>query len=296
MRDILFKVSDKNLSGMITELNQQGLQIHPEWEIQGDRYYLKEGNIGGAIYGLNNGQKMDPTQLGSAIIEYILDFNQYTENVNKEIDKIIVSGGNTDLSALENSEGTEHTSSMAHSIVAFLKSCGLTADDMKFIEKKKFQLYVQGYSTYMVPNQKKPLYKNVLFLSCPEFSQLVTDFRELNSAATAEGEREALYDCAIQLLKSILGDKTKSELENMPMREVMEKISGLPSKSEFLQNVRLVDIKDPGAFRETEFRGWVQQITKKLDDLDKIYFDEKFPRRFMSNGKPYFWIDEDLLP
>lgn len=297
MRDILYQVSDKNLSGMVTELEQQGLPIHPRWEKLGDTYYLREGNIGGAIYGLSNSQKMDPSRLGSAIIDYIRDFNQYTENVNKEIDKIIIAGGNTDLSALENSEEIKHTSSMAHSIVAFLKSCGLTAEDMKFIEKKKFQLYVQGYSTYIVPNQMKPLYKNVLFLSYPEFSQLLTDLRELNNAATAADERDALYDWAMQLLKSYLGTgKSKSELENMPMKVVMEKLSGLPSKSKFLKNVKLVDIKDPGAFPDAEFRNWVQQITKTLGDLEAIYFDEKFPRRFMSNGKPYFWIDEDLLP
>jgi len=79
---------------------------------------------------------------------------------------------------------------------------------------------------------------------------------------------------------------------------INEMVFGLPGTSDFLKDVKLVDITDPLRFPDRDLRRYVEGIQKKLGELrmitdtpeDKVHFV------FRSNEITYYWIAEDLIP
>jgi hypothetical protein len=77
------------------------------------------------------------------------------------------------------------------------------------------------------------------------------------------------------------------------MEEVNEKVFGLPGSSPLLRGLKLAQIHDLPA---DKFQKYLSNIRSKRQKLLDIMEEKDYKFSFLSYGRRYYWIDEDLLP
>jgi len=276
----------------------------PAWEITrwrniGDMHKLKYGASGGFIVDIDKGKSLKPRVLADGIVEYVSTLKHnyeflseiiYDLEAGKEVDFIAI-----DESTPSSGEFKEFSSPMAAGVLSFLKSCGIAANRLKH---KKFQLYMEAYSSYYVEGQQSPLFKKVLFFSYRELNHLLQTLSALDGAWTATRERKAMQKVAYEILRDMSGDQTEN-LQQLTIQDLNAMIWGLPPNvSRLLNEVRIEDITDRNAFPDEQFIIWRDKLCEAYERLEAMFFDEDavFENYFLSRGNRFFWIDADMIP
>jgi hypothetical protein len=78
-------------------------------------------------------------------------------------------------------------------------------------------------------------------------------------------------------------------LKTMSLAEAQRRITGSPSATSILNEIRIKDLSDNKIVSDKELDGLILYFKSKKEELDKA-------EKFESNGQTYYWIDRRLLP
>ncbi len=78
-------------------------------------------------------------------------------------------------------------------------------------------------------------------------------------------------------------------LRSMSLAEAQRRITGSPSATPVLNEIKIKDLMDDKIVSNKELEDLILYFKSKKDELNKA-------EKFESNGQAYFWVDRRLLP
>lgn len=273
----------------------------PYWDDSNQpSYILKGGTYYGRVFGLNQGQKLNPNNLASKIEDFIGYINQRNDQLIAAIEEIKNGGAFSNVNQTQQGKGSkfkDFASPLASGIIEFLKQSGLTEDQIKIAQTEKYQVYLRASTTLTVKGMKHPLFKKVLFLSRRELGKLLDTMYDLADQTSGQGLREALVKNWKRIIQSVEGGITDAQLENMSMEKLNKLVMGIPPSSEFIRNLTLKELLDPSKIDDTKIGAYFEEIDTKAKKLSRIFnTDSEYKYSFRSNEVRYFWIPVEMLP
>ncbi|MEM7657433.1 MAG: type VI secretion system protein TssR domain-containing protein [Bacteroidota bacterium] len=247
------------------------------------------------------GTKQAPTNLQREVEQIVQVSIRHTDQFLQSVENVVVQGNAvSDVTmALDQTpeSQSQYVSAFAPAIMLYLsQTLGLSQEQLKQIAGKNYQLFMPAYAPLQVSGMNKPLFQYVLFLTRKELSTLNRDLSKLVDASNNSEARRAMKDAWISLLEAHIGGVDRSEMEEMSMEEVGDKVFGIPATSSLLANRKLKDLEDRSVVSDAEFRTYVNDIRDKLRDLERIFNANNYKYSFMSNDQAYYWIEQALLP
>ena len=121
-------------------------------------------------------------------------------------------------------------------------------------------------------------------------------YATLLQADNVNTQRQLLQEAWVETLEKHLGKFSRTDLVNMTLEEINERVFGVPYSSPILKNVRLRDLTDPKIVDSKKYAYYLNSIKEKLDTLKRIFMQGDYKYAFWSNEVEYYWIDGDLLP
>jgi hypothetical protein len=264
-----------------------------------------QGAMAGAIRSCPKNSKLDPAYL-SREIEKIIDMTgQHLNKILGGAEQMFNDGASME-SVVKNLEQGElnreapsenqYVSSFTPAILLYLANSGLGPEEINMVTSQSFQMFIPAYAPLKREGQQYPLFNPVLFLSRRELSDLISQIDQFLDAPTNEARRKKMQEAWVELLRAHVGNLATSELEEMTMEEISERVFGLPSTSELIKDVRLRDLADKRKFPDETFNRYDQEMRAKKSKLERIFNQNNYPYSFQSNDISYYWIEQDLLP
>ena len=141
-----------------------------------------------------------------------------------------------------------------------------------------------------------PLYKEILFLTSDEFTELMAKLEPVNKVAekTSSDNRVPYVDAVKQLLKSFAPGLTSSELTELGLSNITRMIKGLNASSEAMDGeYTLYEVAE--VISAQKYRTLVNDFSKKYKALETLKGrGYNFIKDF--NGVKYYWIPVEYLP
>lgn len=285
MRSIVMK----NMEGQYAEL---GSNIKSSYKELSDGYDFQFNVPESTAYFIGSfrkaalGQDMDETRLYSLVKSTSERFEEAMSKVqNTLVNAKEIITEETSGSALDKTAST-----IANNLLK-----GILGDSYNAVKATNFIMAFEG----VVP-QKSPggldYWKPVIYISHPEFKQLMTNLKPVMDAVENNPEdRKPYVDAMKGLLKSMLPGISEQKMEKMNNKEIMYMIMGLNVKSETLEKNRLIDIQNEQVVSPEAFAGLVSDFIGKYRKLEEIQ-EKKYPFTTKRNGVPFYWIPVEDLP
>ena len=250
------------------------------------RYKLNNSAILGLILEPQENSFIEPIFFENEIREFI-------KNINEHVNKIYNLTGQIGI----NYSSTSHyVNKYKPCVISFINRHIQNKEKLSEMIKERYQLSLIGFTPRQIKGMKYPLWKDVILMDKRELSELIIVLGKFEIAKTSSEQRESMHDVWLEVLKGHLGVYNREYFENMTLSEINGLVFGLPSTSEFLSNVRLIDITDPARFPNEDFKEYKNNLDKSYKELNAIFNSESFTYKFLSNDITYYWIDMDLLP
>ncbi len=272
-----------------------------KWKIEDGKYNLEQSPLAAKVIGLENGQSLSKVEIQKEIEHFIKGVDSSNDSLIAKLNKIVAGAGfreNGDADEIETDQKKDfYTLPFAEGIWAVFQQSGLSLEELATLKVDKYQVYTPGYTTMQVAGQGNPLFRRVLLMDATELGDLERSIRKLRNASTGSQRREALYNTWLEILKEYLGEvENEASLKNLSLEEINNKIWELPGTHSILGNIKLKDIHDEHKFTDAQLNDYIENILEKHEKLRNIFFSLSYKYGFRSNERPYYWIEEDLLP
>lgn len=282
---------DKILSRSLEISSQRPALVN----IDNNRKMLTNSPKIGRIVYADKDSYIDPAIIETEIREIIDATNKMTEDVLSIAARVFDQGDRVIDAIEEEKPPSEYVDTYGPAVRRFINRIGIPQENLDIVKRKRYQMYLPGYTAMQVKGQTHPLFKKVLLLTKEELANLVIDFGKLLNSQD-KNQRKAMQNSWLTLLKKNIGG-TDEELLNLTMEEINMKVFGIPgSSSSMLRSLRLKDITEKSKLSHDEFGKYRTMIEKKQYNLKRIFNQDNYEYSFMSNDQLYYWILEDLLP
>ncbi len=248
------------------------------------KFMLRNTASMGQLVFPNIKDNMSPANLQNEIAQIILNANARVNNLLNVLDRLFKGSGST-----KDGDLAEFNASVLYFII---DQAELTEEESNSFSFDDFQGSKEGFASRSIDGLENSIFKSVLFLDTDELTNMYERFKELDNPVPLSEQREAMVRAWKNLLRGYEGGKIEN-LDKLTMSEINEKVFGLPGSSKLLSGLRLEQIHD---MPDNEFQRYVAGIRSKRQRLLSIIEEKDYKFSFMSYGRRYFWIDEDLLP
>ncbi len=273
-----------------------------EWTEDGNKFNLDQSPLGAKVIGLNKNEVLNEMQIQTEIEHFIKGVDTSNDSLIAKLNRIVGGAGfehevHSNEVINDNNGGDFYTLPFAEGIWAVFQQSGLSLEELATLKVDKYQVYTPGFTSMKVENQLNSIYKRVLLMDATELGDLERHLRKLRSATTGSQRRGALYNTWLEILKEYLGESQNEEtLKNLSMEDINKKLWELPGTKSILSNLKLKDIHDEGKFTDRELNMYIDGILEKHSLIQNVFFSHSYKYGFRSNERPYFWIEESLLP
>jgi hypothetical protein len=161
--------------------------------------------------------------------------------------------------------------------------------------KNAESLAARAYTSMVVKGQQYPLFKRVLLLDRSELYDFVATIENL---VRLMNSRDNITDELSKLLRERNIILSEAGLQDATINRIYELIFGFSSPTRRFGGLRIDELKDPAILRETDLQDYTSYLSAKARHLKQIA-DKKegdYKYMFRSNGTPYYWIEEELIP
>jgi len=269
------------------------------WQKNDNHYSLQESPLAAKVIAQTTGESLSEKQIQSEIEKFISGVDASNDSLITKINKI-ASGASYEEEQQKSKKQKKndfYTLPFADGIWAVFQQSGLTMDELSNLKMDKYQIYTPGYTTMEVQGQKHDLFKRVLLMDATELGDLERALRKLRRATGGNERREALYNTWLQIIKKYLGESGESEnFEELTMEQVNQKLWELPGTNSIIGNLKLKNIYNERKLTDQELNKYIEQILRKHEKIQQIFFSQNYKYGFRSNERPYYWIKESLLP
>ncbi len=274
-----------------------------EWNQTGNKFNLTQSPLGAKVIGLNSNTEMNQTEMQREIEQFIKGVDTSNDSLIAKLNRIVGGAGfeneqHTHQSDIHEQETDDfYTLPFAEGIWAVFQQSGLSLEELATLKVDKYQVYTPGYTTMRVNGQSKPLMKRVLLMDATELGDLERCLRKLRSATSGSQRREALYETWLEILKEYLGESQNEDLlKNLSMEQINKKLWELPGTHSMIGDIKLKDIHNEAILTDRELNIYISKILEKHGKIQNIFFSHNYRYGFRSNERPYYWIEESLLP
>jgi len=274
-----------------------------EWGQKENKFNLTQSPLGAKVIGLNPNTEMNQEEIQSEIEQFIKGVDTGNDSLIAKLNSIVDGKGFERETESDSPEVVEektndfYTLPFAEGIWAVFQQSGLSLEELATLKVDKYQVYTPGYTSILVDGQSQPLMKRVLLMDATELGDLERCLRKLRSATSGSQRREALYETWLEILKEYLGESQNDDaLKNLSMEQINEKLWELPGTQSMIGNIKLKDIHNEGLFTDRELNIYITKILEKHERIQNIFFSHNYRYGFRSNERPYYWIDESMLP
>jgi hypothetical protein len=267
-----------------------GKVVEPEFDQVDDKniYQLKypvTSPIPGMVLFADKGNPMATSYLESSISSFIQQANEGIEARLSELD--------AQLSGV----GERSEKKLNAAVIYYLSKLGTDINNEEVIRKytdDNYQFFIKAYTTLDVKNMQYPLYKYILFVDEDEYTDLKKALEAVVINETGSQLREKLVDVYKELILKYVGDRNEKEVLNTHLSAVLEKVTGIPSRSEFLKKYSIADLENRKVVTDAQLLQLMDYMKNKLNLLKSIRNDDK--SFFDNNDLRYYWLPENILP
>lgn len=284
MDDLIQKSANKRYERYKTKANTAVYPPKFDEVKAGDyqKFMLRNTAAMGQLILPNRGESINNESLTQEIQQIIINANSRVNGMLNAADKLFMGSGSGTQGDL-----AEFSVSVLYFII---DQAELTEEEANSFSFDDFQGSKEGYIVRQPSNLSYPLYKRVMFLDTDELTTMYERFKELDATgATPSEQRESM----VRAWKNLLTRYDGYYDETLTMDQVNEKVFGLPGASPLLHNLRIDQIHD---VNDTDFQRYVSNMRNKRERLLNILESKEYKFSFMSYGRRYYWIDEELLP
>lgn len=250
------------------------------------KFMLRNTAAMGQLVFPNLNESLSANNLENEIAQVIINANTRVNGLLNVLDRLFKGSG-----ATKEGDLAEFNASVLHFII---DQAELTEEESNSFSFDDFQGSKEGFALRNINGLQYPIFKSVLFLDTDELTSMYERFKELdNPDVPLSEQRETMVRAWESLLRSYEGGKDANAFKGLTMNEVNEKVFGLPGGSKLLSGLKLDQIHD---LTDDKFQKYVSGIRSKRQKLLSIIEEKDYKFSFMSYGRRYFWIDEDLLP
>lgn len=254
----------------------------------GKGFRMKNSPIPGAIYFADRGGRLLPAQLQQGIMDIIQETNETNEKLLSFLEYHIK--GNNYRPAIKTTDGDNFTPA----ILMYLKDMGLDKEQLDLLVKNNVQFAIKSYVPIEMEGLEYPLYKYVLFVDDTELYELMHTISQFLSPLDPKYTvRQNLKNVCREILRLHYGTDRKL-VENKSLAEVLSLVTGLPSQSKLLREIKPDDIDDPRKVTDRQMSELAAYIAQKKQTLEKILHDNDY--FFRSNDHSYYWLPQEFLP
>lgn len=165
--------------------------------------------------------------------------------------------------------------------------------DLRTIRDLDYQFFAEGYAPMHLDNLEYPLFKYVLFLTDRELYQLETTLKRLIIGGAPTELRENVVKVYKETLMLYYGGEV-GNVSDKTLAQLMESVTGLPSKSDLLDKYTLKDLEDRRKVSDDEILDIVDYIEDKLLAMKKVIGNPKY--YFRSRDNTYYWVPQEVIP
>ncbi len=233
----------------------------------------------------DKGSPMSAIDLEKGIGKLIQETNDELENRLREIDAKLTGVGERNVKTLN------------AAVIYYLSKLGTdvnSAEVIKQYTEVNYQFFIKAYTTLEVKGMKYPLFKYILFVDEDEYADLKKVLEKVVRDETGNQLRENLVEVYKELILTYMGGKHDREVLNTPLSTIMEKITGMPSRSDFMKKYSVSDLENHKMVTDQVLTELMIEMKRKLAQLKQIRIENK--SSFMNNDNRYYWLPESVLP
>ncbi|MFP4548907.1 MAG: type VI secretion system protein TssR domain-containing protein [Fidelibacterota bacterium] len=273
------------------------------WKEEDNKFNLTQSPLGAKVIGLSANTQMNQEEIQTEIEQFIKGVDTSNDSLIAKLNGIVDGkgfenkGNAADIKSNEQKANDFYTLPFAEGIWAVFQQSGLSLEELETLKVDKYQVYTPGYTSFKVAGQTEPMLKRVLLMDATELGDLERCLRKLRSATSGSQRREALYETWLEILKEYLGEtQNEDALKNLSMEQINRKLWELPGTNSMIGEIKLKDIHNEATFTDRELNIYITKILEKHGRIQNIFFSHNYRYGFRSNERPYYWIDENLLP
>lgn len=243
-------------------------------------YNLEDSPVDGALQYVNVNEKIPASVIESEVGRILHEIDESNKRLLSTLSQML-SGSSK--------EGVFNREALQQ-----LMNAGLSAEYIEMLSRTKYQFLIEGYTALEVNGLNHPVYDFVLFVDQDELDGLIEILNRLVIPGHSVSERrEGLYNAFIEILTVNYGIQAE-DLEGWTLSEIMERITGLPSKSKLLANHKLSDIQETSIMTNSKLNDLILYIKSKRDGLLRIPSDKRY--YFREEFRNYYWLPQQVLP
>lgn len=272
---------DPKIAGKVVEPQFSQVDNQNIFQLQ----YPTTSPLPGMILFADKGNPMASNYLESSITSFIQQTNDGIESRLAELD--------AQLSGV----GERSEKKLNAAIIYYLSKLGTDVSSDEVIKKytdDNYQFFIKAYTTLNIKNMQYPLFKYILFVDEDEYTDLKKALEAVVINETGSQLREKLVDVYKELILKYIGSRNEKEVLNVHLSAVLEKVTGLPSRSEFLKKYSIADLENRKVVTDAQLLQLMDYMKNKLNLLKSIRNDEK--SFFDNNDLRYYWLPENILP
>lgn len=267
---------------------------------------LDSTSVIGKIHSCSLGTSMLPALLKEEIIKSIQFSDYYTNAILMVLFDLI---GSYDFNITDKkyadikndsviSNYSSFTSQLGPAVLELLVKAGLTNEQIRFLSKKKVQMYYPAYLPLKINGLKYSQYEYSLLLTVNEIVELINVFNKLVYGRTTFERRQNMKNTWYELIIKHIGKISEEEFMNKKLDDIIQVILGVPCVSPFIKDYTprdIVDTSSPNYLDNIKFEQLVSYIEGKSTRLENI-INKKYDYVFITNDTQYYWLEHDLLP
>jgi hypothetical protein len=246
--------------------------------------FPEKSPVPGSLIHPRKGDRLEPVQLQKEIEKMVEMINSNQEEVLEGMESKLKSTG----------RGIAMNEAMFH----FLSRFNITNEDLlQKASYENFQLFITGYTPLQHNGLSNSLFKYDILVNSDEVFELKRTLKELTDLdmTFAEARKKVVNSYQETLFQHYGKNEGKQLLRTATIGDVIQLVTGLPSKSELLNNYRIADLESKRVVDDNQLQMIIQEIKKKLDRLESEIEDND-QYKFRSNDRTYYWLPQDVLP
>ncbi len=272
---------DPKIAGKVVEPEFSQVEDKNIYQLQ----YPATSPLPGMIIFADKGNPMSTSYLESSIGTFIQQANDGIEARLAELD--------AQLSGV----GERSEKKLNAAVIYYLSKLGTDVTNEEVIKKytdDNYQFFIKAYTTLDVKGMQYPLYKYILFVDEDEYTDLKKALEAVVINETGSQLREKLVDVYKELILKYIGSRGEKEMLNTNLSAILEKVTGIPSRSEFMKKYTISDLENRKVVTDAQLLQLMDYMKNKLNLLKSIRNDEK--SYFDNNDLRYYWLPENILP
>ncbi|MCW3092363.1 MAG: hypothetical protein JWP81_3432 [Ferruginibacter sp.] len=285
-----YQKKDKNNQFNIKEPNFRSIPIGDGSQNLFRLDYPTYSSIQGTISFPEKGSSIPPETIDNVLDTSFSYFERSIENMVSSVNTLVTGMGERKMELIN------------ADVKNFLLKVGVRMNDVELASKfngKNYQFFIPGWTAPSIKKLDQPVFKHVIYVSEAELADIIKKFEDVQFEGSSSDVRDKMYDAYQALVITYFGKDTRIDEQfknKLTLDSILSRISGLPSQSALMKEIKINEIKDVGKVSEEQVDMIQKRIRVSLGNLRNVTKDFKGFMRDVRDEGVFYWIPEEYFP